>query len=119
MALYNIAAAAIEHVLGPLLRRSLLAFVIAALAIVASYHFTSAATLALEAQYGVLQTQLIVAAIYLALALIGCAILWALRSKSASASAPVLSGQREMQMAMLVEAVMLGYALARKGERAP
>ena len=119
MQLYNIAAAAIEHVLGRLLRRALFAFVIAALAIVAVYHFTIAGTLALEAQFGALQAQLIAAAIYAAIALIACAMLWVLRSKSASASAPALSGQREMQMAMLVEAVMLGYGLARKGERAP
>jgi len=34
-------------------------------------------------------------------------------------SALMLSTQRDMQIAMLVEAVLLGYALAQKGSRAP
>jgi hypothetical protein len=37
--------------------------------------------------------------------------------KTTSTGAPALSTQRDMRIAMLVEAVMLGYALARKGAR--
>lgn len=119
MRLDQLATAALDHVFGRLLRRALLAILIAALAVTAIYQFTAAATLALQDQYGALQAPLIIGAIYATLALIVLAVLWAMRAKSASASAPVLTGQREMQMAMLVEAVMLGYALARKGDRAP
>jgi type VI protein secretion system component VasK len=117
MHLDQIAGLAVDHLFGRMMRRALLAFLVAALAIAAIYHFTVAGTLSLEAQYGALHAQLIVGAIFTALALLAYAILWAMRNKAASASTPVLSGQREMQMAMLVEAVMLGYALARKGER--
>jgi hypothetical protein len=41
-----------------------------------------------------------------------------MRSRSSSAAAPAaLASQREMQLVMLVEAVMLGYTLARKAHR--
>ena len=83
----------------------------------ALYFFTVAGTIALETRYGALDARVIVGAIYAAVAII-TTIVWATRGKPASSSAPVLSGQREMQIAMLVEAVMLGYALARKGDRA-
>ena len=63
--------------------------------------------------------QLIVGAIYTAAAAITYAIFWAMGRSSASAGAPLLTAPREMQLAMLIEAVMLGYSLARKGERAP
>ena len=119
MRLDHLAAAAIDHVLGLLLRRALFALAIATFAIVAIYQGTVAGTLALEMQYGEMIAHLIVAATYAPVALIAFAILWAMGRKSASASAPALSGQREMQLAMLVEAAMLGYALARKGDRAP
>ena len=91
MSLYNIAAAATDHLLGRLLRRALLALVMAAFAIVAIYHFTVAGMLALEAHFGDLHAQLIVAAIYTALAAISYAILWAMGRKNATSSAPALS----------------------------
>jgi len=117
MRLEHIAGIAFDHIFGRILRRALLAGVIAAFAVAAIYHFTVAGTLTLEAQYGALHAQLIVAAIYTASAAVSYAILWAMRSRTASTSAPALSAPRETQLAMLVEAVMLGYALARKSER--
>ena len=45
------------------------------------------------------------------------AIWWAVRGNTTGSSPPALNTQRNMQIAMLVEAVMLGYALARKGTR--
>jgi hypothetical protein len=116
MGLYNIAAAATDHLVGRLLRRALLAFLMAAFAIVAIYHFTVAGMLALEALYGALHAQLIVAGIYSAAAAMSLAILWASGRKIAIPRAAVPSQPREAQLAMLVEAVMLGYSLARKGE---
>jgi len=41
-----------------------------------------------------------------------------MRNRPARAAMPAaLAGQREMQLVMLVEAVMLGYTLARKAQR--
>jgi hypothetical protein len=117
MRLEDIAGLAIDHIFRRIFVRAVIAFAVAAFGIVAIYHFTVAGTIALQAQYGEIQARLIVGAIYAAVA-IACAILWAVRGRPVSSSAPVLSTQRDMQIAMLVEAVMLGYALARKGGRA-
>jgi hypothetical protein len=118
MSLYNIAASAADHLVGRLLRRAALALVMAAFAVVAIYHFTVAGMLALQTRFSDLHTQLIVAAIYTAMAAIALTILWAWRRKRTTPSAPLLSEPRQMQLAMLIEAAMLGYSLARKGERA-
>jgi hypothetical protein len=117
MQLNHLAMVAIDHVFGRLLRRSLIALAIAAFAAVAIYQGTVAGTLALQVHYSEMTAHLIVTAVYAALTLIGFVILWATGTKSASA--PALSVPRELQLAMLVEAAMLGYSLAKKGERAP
>lgn len=118
MRLDHIAGMAFNQLLGRLLRRALIGLVAAACALVAIYHFTAAGTIALQAHYGLLNAMLIVGAIYGALALTGVGILYAMRIKPAVAATPALGGQREMQLVMLVEAVMLGYALAKKSPRA-
>lgn len=118
MRLDHIAGMAFNQLLGRLLRRAALAIVIAVCALVALYHFTAAGSIALQAQYGLLNATLIIGGIYSALALGGAAVLWATRSKPDAPATPALAGQREMQLVMLVEAVMLGYALARKTPRA-
>ena len=115
MNLQSIAAAVAKHLFGRLLRRALLVLAIAALAVVALYHFTAAGMLALEMRFSDLHAQLIVAGIYTALAAIALTILWATRHPRAKSSAPELNHQRETQLVMLVEAAMLGYELARKG----
>ncbi len=117
MRLENGADLAFAHLFGRIFRRASLAVIVAAVAVVALYNFTVAGTIALETQYGALDARVIVGAIYAAVAIV-IAIVWAARGRPASSSAPVLSGQRDIQIAMLVEAVMLGYALARKGDRA-
>lgn len=118
MQLDQIAAAAMSHLLGRLMRRAVAATIMALFIIAATYQFTVAGTIALEMQHGALNAHLIVAAIYVMLALIAFVAFWALRAKPATDGMPALSQPREMQLIMLVEAVMLGYALARKGDRA-
>jgi hypothetical protein len=117
MRLDQIAEIVVDYLFGRLLRRTLIALAVAALAVVAIYYFTAAGTIALEAQYGSLLARVIVGAIYAAVA-IAAAIVWAVRGKATNPSVPALGNQREMQIAMLVEAAMLGYALSRKGDRA-
>jgi hypothetical protein len=116
MRLENIAGLAFDHIFGRVVQRALLALAVAASGIVAIYYFTVAGSLALEAQYGALHARLIVGAIYTVVAIV-FAIFWAMRGRPAISGTPVLSNQRDMQIAMLVEAVMLGYALAGKGSR--
>jgi hypothetical protein len=117
MSLYNIATAAADHLAGRFLRRALLGLAMAALAVVAIYHFTVAGTLALEYHFSDLHAQLIVAGIYTALASVSYAILWATGHRSAKTRTPVLNQQREKQLSNLVEAAMLGFELAKKGTR--
>lgn len=107
---------ALDYVFGRLLRRALLVALVALCALIAVYHFTVAGTLALEAEYGLLYARLIVAAIYTAAALIAVIVLWATRSKPAPVTevdGAVIS-QRNAQIAMLIEAAMLGFTLGRK-----
>jgi hypothetical protein len=118
MRLDQIAGVAVDHLFGRMLRRAALVSVIAVFAIVAVYHFATAGTMALETHYGALHAQLIMGGVYTALSAITFAAFWATRAKSTGAAAPALAAPREMQIAMLVEAVMLGYSLAHKGEQA-
>ena len=116
MRIEDVAGLAFAHVFGRIFRRALLILLIAGFAIVALYYFTAAGSLSLETHFGALHALLIVGAVYAAAA-ISFAIWWALLNKPASASTPALGTPRDMQIAMLVEAVMLGYALASKGAR--
>ncbi len=119
MRLDQIMTVVADHLVGRLLRRAFIAAIMTACAMVALYHFTIAGTIALEGQYGDLYARLIVGGIYAFLAIVLLSVFWAMRGKTAYlGGTPALSNPREMQLVMLVEAVMLGYALARKRERA-
>ena len=119
MRLDRIAASAMKELAGRLMRRAAAAALMALFALIAIYQFTVAGTIALETQHGALNAHLIVAGIYVALALAAFGVFWAMRTKPIDNALPALNQPREMQLIMLVEAVMLGYALARKGSRAP
>lgn len=115
----QIVALTVSHLFGRMLRRAVAAVLVAIFLMIAIYHFTIAGTIELETQFGALHARLIIGGIYTVLALISLAVFFALRARPANgAAAPALSQPREMQLVMLVEAVMLGYSLARKGERA-
>lgn len=114
----NLIAAATDRLLGRMLRRALVVVVMGGCALIALYHFTIAGNIALTGQFGDLNARLIIGAVYAGMALISLVILWAMRSRSAGTVTPVLSKSAETRLAMLVEAVMLGYAVARKGQRA-
>jgi len=114
----QIVAMAANHFVARLLRRVIAAVALLIFAVIAVYQFTIAGMIALDGQVGVLNTRLIVGGIYAALAVAALIALWALRGKPASSATPALNNPRELQLVMLVEAVMLGYSLARKRERA-
>ena len=118
MRIDQVAGSVADQLFGRMLRRGLIALVFAIFAAIALYHFTIAGMLALETQYGALDARLIVGGIYAAVALI-CAIWWLALGRPSGSRTPALSQQRDLQIAMLVEAVMLGYTLARKTPRAP
>jgi len=118
MRIEHIAADLADRLAGRMLRRALLAAAIAALALVAIYQFTNAGLLALTAAYGELDATLTVGAIYAALALVGI-IYWILQGRAVKSSLPASGRQGELQVIMLVEALMLGYTMARRREPTP
>lgn len=117
MRLDNLAIGTIEHLAGRLVRRLLIILLTLVLALVAVVYFVSAGEIELTARFGSLNAQLILGAIFMAAALLMFTVWWVMRARPAVKTAPALVSQREMQLAMLVEAVLLGYALARKSER--
>jgi hypothetical protein len=118
MRIEQIATAAVENVLGRLVRRLLVAASMLVLAVIALYYFVGAGEMSLAARFGELQARFIMGGIFSALALIALIALWAMRGKTAKSASPVVTQVRELQVAMLVEAVMLGYTLARRSSRA-
>jgi hypothetical protein len=112
----NIAEIVFDYLFGRLMRRAIVAALIALFALIAIYHFTIAGALALEAQYGLLYARVIVAAAYSAAALITLIVFWAMRPKPPIENhvAGALTSPRNTQIAMLIEAAILGYTVARK-----
>jgi len=118
MQIDQIAGLAYDRLVGRIMRRAALMAAIGLCALVAIYQFTVAGSLVVQANYGNVEAHLFVGAVYAFLGLVGAAIIWAMRNRPARAATPMaLAGQREMQLIMLVEAVMLGYTLARKAHR--
>jgi hypothetical protein len=115
MPLERIAEAAIERLLGRMIRRTIMMFALGLCALSALYQFTAAALLALESSFGLLQARLFVGAVYGALTLVALAALAMQRwGKGAVFEAKTAGSSRQMQLVMLIESAMLGYSLARK-----
>lgn len=111
----RIAGIFLDRLMFRLLWRVALMLLVIASALVAIYQFTIAGSLALEMHYDVIRARLVVGAIYAGFVLIGLAVLWALRQRRAEPRPqPRLVHQREARLVMLLEALMLGYTLARK-----
>jgi hypothetical protein len=112
----RIAEIAFSYIFGRALRRAMLVALIGVLTFTAIYHFTIAGMLALEAQYGLLYARLIVGTAYSAAALVTTIIFWAMRTKRPNERRVVgaIAAPRNAQIAMLIEAGMLGYTFGRK-----
>ena len=117
MRLSDIAEATISQLIGRLVRRAVGFALVGLLALVTFYYISAAGLMALAINFGPLYAYLIMAGIYAAVAAIVLIVLFATRTKAVPPQEKVLnalSSPRNMQIAMLVEAVMLGYSLARK-----
>ena len=116
MQLSQIPEFAIRHLFSRLKRRAIGAALLALFTLISVYHFTVAGMLVLEGIYGMLYARLIVAAIYAAAAFIVLIVFWATRPKPLikDQTTDALVSLRDTQIAALVEAAMLGYAMARK-----
>ena len=118
MSLANIVTAATEHLVGRYARLLTAASLVALFALVALYHLTVGGMLVLEIEVGALYARLIVAGIYTLLTLGCAAMLWAMRRKNATPGSGGEPKPRHVQLAMLIEALMLGYELSRKPPKA-
>lgn len=118
MGLNQITEFVFHHLFSRLKRRAIGTALLVLFALIAAYQLTIAGTLALETEYGILYARLIVAAIYLAAASSALIVLWATRSMppTKAQTADAKMSLRDTQIAALIEAVMLGYAMARKSD---
>ena len=120
MRLTELAEATISPLVARLVRRAALFVALGLLGIVTLYYVSAAGTVALALEYGPVTAYLIMGGIYALLAIIVAITLLATRTKTVPAQDPVAnalsstSSSRNMQIAALIEAVMLGYTLARK-----
>lgn len=117
MSLANIAEAAAGRLFGKLMLYVAFAFLVGIFGLVALYHFTVAGMIALEMEFGVLYARLIVASVYLVLTLASAGTLWMLVRKAGKPSPTREPTPRHIQLAALIEALILGYEMARKGRR--
>jgi hypothetical protein len=117
MSLANIAEAVAGRLFGKLALYAAFAFLGGIFALVALYHFTVAGMIALEMQFGALQARLMVGGIYLVLTLGSAGTLWLLANKVGKPGPAPEPTPRHIQLAALIEALILGYEMARKGRR--
>lgn len=117
MSLSDIASATIGRILGRLTRRALCWLLAGLFGLAALYQASVAAVVALEEAFGALYAHLIVAAFYLVVALAIVGYLWV------SVRRPLLDEDyrktlaklpAEAQVATIIEAMLLGYAMARR-----
>ena len=122
MRLADSAAWFFEQVFGAILRRAAWLALGALFALIALYHFTVAGMVALSAEFGILNARLIVAGGYTAVAIIAFIVFKTMRPRKTPTVAEIKArkgGEPEQaaKIAMLVEALTLGYSLARKPKR--
>lgn len=118
MSLATIAEAAAGRLLGTLSRYLVFALLAAIFALGALYHVTVAGITALELEFGVIYARLIVAGIYAALTLASGGVVWVMVRKGGKKRPEPEPKPRHVQLAMLLEAAILGFEVARKGRRA-
>jgi len=118
MRLTDIAEGAASALIARYVKRAILVALVGIFAVVALYCLSAAGLMALALVYGPLYAYLIMAGVYAAAALIALAVFYATRNRALvrqnAVGAAGSMSPRNMQIAMLVEAVMLGYTLARK-----
>ena len=119
--LADLAAWFFDQLVGRILRRAAWLIVGALFALIALYHFTVAGMVALSSEFGILNARLIVAGFYTAIALIALIVFKSMRPRNPPAPSELKAGNgnepQTMQIAMLVEALTLGYSLSRKPKR--
>jgi hypothetical protein len=111
MRLDRLIADAVSRLLGRLVRRAIAVLALGLFLLVTIYQLTAAGTLVLGATYGLVNARLIVAGIF-AMAAIG-ALVFLFATRARAEPAPEGLQPRTMGIAMVLETLLLGYALGR------
>ncbi len=117
MTLADITATAVNRIVSRFMRRAAAWLFVAVAALTSLYQATVAVTVALEFEFGALYAHLMIAAFYAIAAILTVAALWMTGRKSFLADESKAGLERippELQIATLVEAMLLGYAMSRR-----
>lgn len=118
MALTDIAGVAMKRMVGRLCRRAAAWLLVVIFALAAVYQATAAGSVALAMEFGVVNAHLIIAGIYAAIAAAIVVFLWTTSRRPAGRkhkrSLASAEPEHELQMATIVEAMLLGYSLSRR-----
>ena len=119
MSLEDLISTTISRLMRRLIRRGIAMAVLALFILVALYHLTVAGTVALETLYGPLYARLIIVCAYAVLAAIVFGYLYATRVKPRAAKPrpSVSRAPKDVQIAMLLESILLGYTSGRRKSR--
>ncbi len=114
MGLTDLAGRAVERFVTSLCRRAAGWLVVVIFALGAVYQGIAAALIALELEVGPVRAHLIVAGVFVAVAVTALIALWTTARRSASPAHAKAAIEPELQMATIVEAMLLGYSLSRR-----
>lgn len=119
MQIENVITSVIGRLMRRLVRRVIAMAVFALFVLVALYHLTVAGTVALETLYGPLYARLIIVGAYVVLAIVVFGYLVATRAKPTAAKARpnVSRAAKDVQLAMLLESILVGYTTGRSKSR--
>ena len=113
MRLDDMISGTISRVIGRFVKRAVAGFFLVLFALAVIYQLTAAGTLALGEAYGMVTARLLIAGVF-ALAAVGAvAFLMLTRAKPDAKPENILRQPRTLGIAMLLESVLLGYALSR------
>ena len=119
MKIEHVVTRTLERIVNRLLMRLGLVLLLVLLALIAVYHFTVAGLLQLEIDHGVVIARALTGGLFAAAAVAVFAVLYVTRTNPLR-KAPAdddAALPRETRIAMLLESVMLGFAMARKPPR--
>ena len=119
MRLDDMISGTISRVIGRFVKRAVAGFFLVLFALAVIYQLTAAGTLALGDAYGMVTARLIVAALFALGAGGAVAFLILTRAKPEAKPENILRQPRTLGIAMLLESVLLGYALSRGKTRPP
>jgi hypothetical protein len=119
MRLDHMISGTIGRVIGRFVKRAVAGFFLVLFALAVIYQLTAAGTLALGEAYGMVTARLIIAGLFALAAGGAVGFLILTRAKPDAKPENILRQPRTLGIAMLLESVLLGYALSRGKSRSP